>query len=233
MPMKKTIRTSEERNKLIELLLPPNQNWVESIIIRKYKKARTNPEFREELLSVGYEALVHAGDIWEEEYGEDGRSKFFIFAQNQVRSALRIAALSYHKAPLYIPHGVQEEDHQEFKKWLQEDNEDPSPDSQGIRVPLDWVEDNPIIIEESTDPETESMVQERNEILLQSMDEVLTPREQEVLSLSFGLEEKRKTFAAIGEKMGLSPQRIYQLKNEALQKLRKFYTSRGLDANIE
>lgn len=66
---------------------------------------------------------------------------------------------------------------------------------------------------------------ERVESLLGAMNE----REREILDLRFGLADgKPQTLAEVADKLGVSRERIRQIEEEALRKLRKFVTNQEL-----
>lgn len=73
---------------------------------------------------------------------------------------------------------------------------------------------------EITPPE-ERLVQEARSLAIREALESLTPRELKIVQLYFGLEgEERCTLEMIGRKLGLSRERVRQIKNRALKKLR-------------
>ena len=51
---------------------------------------------------------------------------------------------------------------------------------------------------------------------------VLSDREKEVMRHSFGMGTEKKTFAEIGDEMGLKRERVRQIRNKALRKMRGF-----------
>lgn len=54
----------------------------------------------------------------------------------------------------------------------------------------------------------------------------LNPRNQKIVVLFFGLEEKNQTLAGIGKKIGITRERVRQIKAESLKKVRKIISSR-------
>ncbi|MBK7552843.1 MAG: sigma-70 family RNA polymerase sigma factor [Syntrophaceae bacterium] len=58
----------------------------------------------------------------------------------------------------------------------------------------------------------------------------LTPREQEILSLRFGLaDDEPRTLEEIGKKFGLTRERVRQIENRALEKIRKLEKAKILE----
>jgi len=56
-----------------------------------------------------------------------------------------------------------------------------------------------------------------------SLLDIMTPREREVLDLRFGLkDDKKHTLAQVAKKLGVSRERVRQIEEAALKKLRKF-----------
>ncbi len=68
------------------------------------------------------------------------------------------------------------------------------------------------------------------ERLLQGWIDALTAREREVLSGRYGLHDQDpETLEVLGERLGLTRERVRQIQNEALAKLRRQLTRQGLD----
>lgn len=60
---------------------------------------------------------------------------------------------------------------------------------------------------------------------------VLPPKERRIIRLRYGIEDgEQKSLAQIGDVFGLSKERVRQLENRALDKLRNCLSSHGLDA---
>ncbi|KAI3917117.1 hypothetical protein MKX01_003566 [Papaver californicum] len=60
---------------------------------------------------------------------------------------------------------------------------------------------------------------------------VLPPKEKRIIRLRYGIEDgEQKSLAQIGDVFGLSKERVRQLENRALDKLRNFLSSQGLEA---
>ena len=65
------------------------------------------------------------------------------------------------------------------------------------------------------------LVRENDRALVQEVLATLTPRENTILAMRFGLDDGRpKTLEEIGEKLGVTRERIRQIQEEALEKMR-------------
>lgn len=61
---------------------------------------------------------------------------------------------------------------------------------------------------------------------------MLTPREVEIIRLRFGFEERIYTLEEIGQKMGVTRERIRQIEQNALKKLRNYKTKNLIGAYL-
>jgi RNA polymerase primary sigma factor len=65
------------------------------------------------------------------------------------------------------------------------------------------------------------LIQETDRNLVRKVLTTLTPREGKILAMRFGLDDgKSKTLEEIGERMGVTRERIRQIQEEALKKMR-------------
>src|SRR5262249_9082836 len=65
------------------------------------------------------------------------------------------------------------------------------------------------------------LIRENDSALVQEVLATLTPRENTILAMRFGLDDGRpKTLEEIGERMGVTRERIRQIQEEALKKMR-------------
>ncbi len=200
-PTKPPIRSPEERNRLIEPLIQPGNNWIESLVSRKYRTV--DDETRQELISIGYEALIYAADRWEERYDGEGRTKFFIFAQNKVRRALREYMLNK-DLPVYVPF------HQHGREGFE------APRAVSVDELSTWN-----AYEEVKTPEEELIQKEQLEEVARIMDEHLTPREKLIVGRMNGfVGEFTPTFEQLGEELGISRQAAHEAYHRALAKIR-------------
>lgn len=198
---KSPVRTPEERNALIAPLLEPGSDWIQSFVSRRYPKV--DEETRQELISAGYEALIYAADRWEERYSEGGRTKFFIYAQNTVRAALR--DFSRNKdLPFHVPaHQHQKED---FSR----------PRSVGVEKLSTWDAHD-----EVQTPEEELIQKEQFELIASAIEEHLTSKEKYILGRILGFIGEKTSYRGLGKELGISGQRANQIYSRAMEKISK------------
>ena len=86
--------------------------------------------------------------------------------------------------------------------------------------------------EDSREPDLELMAESLREEVSQGLS-ILAPRELEVISSYFGLNGyKPLTLEEIGEKYGLTRERVRQIKDRGLRRLRKSYSSNALKSYL-
>ena len=78
------------------------------------------------------------------------------------------------------------------------------------------------ILENSDAPQADRYLEQDNMAQeLQRAAAVLNEREQQVVSAFYGIGRERRTLAEIGEEMGLKRERVRQIRNKAVRKLRR------------
>ena len=83
--------------------------------------------------------------------------------------------------------------------------------------------------ETSPDPVSEASQKMLSSQIIESMIESLSPREKRVLDLRYGLEDGISyTLEKIGQKLGVTRERVRQLERQALRRLRNPYNTRQL-----
>jgi len=84
---------------------------------------------------------------------------------------------------------------------------------------------------EGTAEVEEKVVQEELKQSIQEMLEQLTPQEKRIIIMRFGLDgNEPKTLREIGEKLGISRERVRQLEARAKKKMKEYATRKKLDA---
>ena len=93
-------------------------------------------------------------------------------------------------------------------------------DLQDIDTELgDFIEDP------SPTPEEEAMITNRREVIASYLQKYLSPREQKVIILRFGLESGQPmTLEEVGREYGITRERIRQVEAKAIRKLRFQFT---------
>ena len=80
----------------------------------------------------------------------------------------------------------------------------------------------------------EELVRKELEEMLDKLLGSLTPRQQTILRLHFGMEDGTcYSLEAIGEKLGISKERVRQVEKQAMDKLQAMGTSMGLEDFLE
>ena len=78
-----------------------------------------------------------------------------------------------------------------------------------------------LIEDPSPTPEEEAMITNRREVIASYLRKYLSPREQRVIILRFGLESGRPmTLEEIGREYGITRERVRQVEAKAIRKLR-------------
>lgn len=77
----------------------------------------------------------------------------------------------------------------------------------------------------SPGPDELCQQQDRHNLLVKYIEQYLKPREQIVITMRFGLEDgKQRTLEEIGEYFGVTRERIRQVEQKALRKLRNAFS---------
>ncbi len=90
----------------------------------------------------------------------------------------------------------------------------------GVSEKIDWLKDR--------EPLPEEMIMRRMEKdFVESVLDVLSPQEKEIISRHFGLSGRRETLREIGEDLHITRSRVQQLEKRALGRVRKQYTQQS------
>jgi len=73
--------------------------------------------------------------------------------------------------------------------------------------------------------------EETGKVLNAAMEHLLTPKETEIIKWRYGFEGTRKSLDEIGAKYNVSRERIRQIENKALRKLRRPYVQKFFEEN--
>ncbi len=100
-----------------------------------------------------------------------------------------------------------------------------------LETPLDSESGDQTLMQvlNAEDPEPDLLVLERDrlELIDESLDGTLDAREAQVIRAYFGLDgDDRRTLGEIGSRLGVTRERVRQIRNRALVKLRRFFKQR-------
>ena len=70
-------------------------------------------------------------------------------------------------------------------------------------------------------PEELALLTDRHNLLNEYLNTYLTPRENDVIRMRFGFDCPRLTLQEIGDRFGITRERVRQIEDKALRKLRK------------
>ena len=108
-----------------------------------------------------------------------------------------------------------------------------APEICSLDIPTGEDEDDTLhgLVEDTLSPQPyEELVRQELKQLLDRLLGELTPRQQQILRLHFGLEEGTcYSLGEIGQKLGISKERVRQIEQQAIDKLKKSGSSLGLE----
>ena len=146
--------------------------------------------------------------------------RFPTYARWWIRQAITQAIR--HQAPEVRP--VISKYTQARERLRRELGRDPEPDEVAESLDVD-IDDVQLMVELLEESEESPVQEEPNEILHE-----LSDREQEILRLRFGLaDDEPRTLEEIGKKFGLTRERVRQIENRALEKIRKLEKAKILE----
>lgn len=101
-----------------------------------------------------------------------------------------------------------------------------------VREGEDVVYGDMVMSSDTVDPD-EPLMEESLKREIGKMMRCLSARETVILSMFFGMDSKpRMTLAEIGERLGLTRERVRQIKERALRKMRKYSRSKALESYL-
>ncbi len=96
-----------------------------------------------------------------------------------------------------------------------------------LSMPVDTAGEQPLqnILEaDGEDPDQLVIYRDQSEFILRSLNDSLDPRERDVIRAYFGLDgDERRTLSDIGCSLGVTRERVRQIRNRALAKLQRYF----------
>lgn len=82
-------------------------------------------------------------------------------------------------------------------------------------------------------PEEEAIINNRQELIASYLKKYLTPREQQIINLRFGLENGHVlTLEELGKMLGLTRERVRQIEAKAIRKLRVRFARNNINREV-
>lgn len=95
-------------------------------------------------------------------------------------------------------------------------------ESELVRISEQYIWDNRLEDMQDNEGVRQIAHEQAENLIEQAMDAALTSREKQVLNMRFGMHGSTKTFNEVGEELYLTQQRIRQIQDKALRKLRAY-----------
>ena len=95
-------------------------------------------------------------------------------------------------------------------------------ESELVRISEQYVWDNRLEDMQDNEGVRQIAHEQAENLIKQAMDAALTSREKQVLNMRFGIHGATKSFNEVGKKLDVTQERIRQIQNKALRKLRAY-----------
>lgn len=198
------------KDKDLKQLVTENLNYVKSLANRYRNKGVDY----EDLVSEGYMAMVQASA----KFDPSRNTQFVAYAGPFIRKAMEKAIEQ--QASLYrVPKDVRKLAPRSASKAVSID----APLSIGNQYTLLDILVNKDSLMADNHAEIQQMLQDLQDCLSQ-----LDSREQEILSMFYGIGRAHITMAEIGENMGLKRERVRQIRDKAIRKMSKLAKTKAL-----
>ena len=175
---------------------------------------------------VGMNDLVSEGNIGlmkaARNYDGARGTRFAVYAKSYIKEAIE-AAINEQSGIYRLPKGETNAQAKEQSKAFSVD----APLEEGKHMSLLSVLSDP----SAPLPDKLALEKSIKNELVDAMD-VLNYRERIIIESFYGIDQPHRTFAEIGEQMGLKRERVRQIRNTAVRKLRKNTTSDMLKAYL-
>ncbi len=219
-------RTLRVRNQIVAANVRLSANYA--------KRLKTSLEF-DELVSFGVEGLIKAAERFEVERG----LRYATFAQWWVRSCIN-RGVQEHKStvrtPVWIQDGKRREDWKDNRadKSCVRDGVALTARASSLDAPIGADDDrsmHDMLASEHVEADDAIGDGQMTQAARRAIYAALTRKEREIIECRFGLRsESEETLKEIGDRFGLSRERIRQLESEALDKLRVYLRTEGIHA---
>ena len=232
----------------LEKLTRANLRFVVSVAKQYQNQGLSLPD----LINEGNLGLIKAAEKFDETRG----FKFISYAVWWIRQSI-LQALAEQSRIVRLPLnqvGSLNKISKAFSKFEQENERRPSPEelADELEIPVDKISDTlkvsgrhisvdaPFVEGEDNSlldvlVNDDSPMADRNESLAREIDRALstlTDREKEIIQMFFGIGQQEMTLEEIGDKFGLTRERVRQIKEKAIRRLRQSNRSKLLKSYL-
>ena len=213
----------------LEKLTRANLRFVVSVAKQYQNQGLSLPD----LINEGNLGLIKAAEKFDETRG----FKFISYAVWWIRQSI-LQALAEQSRIVRLPLnqvGSLNKISKAFSKFEQENERRPSPEelADELEIPVDKISDTlDVLVNDDSPMADRSLV---NESLAREIDRALstlTDREKEIIQMFFGIGQQEMTLEEIGDKFGLTRERVRQIKEKAIRRLRQSNRSKLLKSYL-